>query len=293
MARSTFITLARSALQLIMGLSDPKIARPLAPHGLTEGTLEDGWARLRAVTRARRAPATSSERSRLVKEIDTMENHWFPIVRYVLHARFPGSARALFDGLRQSSGRDVILSADLFVVRLEEMAAGAEPFGAEGPAARQALADRGLTDDVLDTLRALLARVASLGDVEESAPDAATRARAVASLEAWYREWAGIARVVVTNRAHLRMLGLRNGRRAATPIQDEPGAQAVAPIEAPEPRAALPAQAGDAAAQPSAQLPGVCPLVRRREPARVGRVASRHPLAAPPPGVRGLPRRAS
>jgi hypothetical protein len=117
------------------------------------------------------------------------------------------------------------------------------------------MADRGLTDEVLDTLRALLDRVASLGDVEEAGPDAATRARAVASLEAWYREWAGIARVVVTNRAHLRILGLRNGRRAATPVQDEPDAQAVAPIEAPEPRAALPAQSGDAPPQPSAQLP--------------------------------------
>jgi hypothetical protein len=153
----------------------------------------------------------------MVKDLDGLENHWFPIARHVLNNRFSEMGDLLFDGLRQTSGREVVLSADLFVTRIQKMGEGEEPYGEVGVAARQALAERGLTDGLLGKFRDLIDRIGTLGEFDVSTVDEVQRAEAIAMLEAWYREWSGIARVVITNRTHLRTLGLRTTRRAAAP----------------------------------------------------------------------------
>jgi hypothetical protein len=55
-----------------MGLRDPGIRAALAPHGLTEAVLEDGWGRLRTVTHLPR-PVELPESPDIVKQLD-----WLP-----------------------------------------------------------------------------------------------------------------------------------------------------------------------------------------------------------------------
>jgi hypothetical protein len=212
MARLTSGQKIHAAVQLLIALPDPGIHAALAPHGLTEAVLDDGWGRLRMVTHLPR-PVGLSTNPDIVKRVDALENRWFPMARYSLQFRYPDMARKLFDGLSQVSGAAALVSADLFVSRIEQMAAGVEPFGEQGPEARAALRERGLTDEVLGEIRSLLAEVRTFPAGTVRMPDSEGRKAALDALWAWYREWAGVARIAVKNRTHLRMLGLRRSRR--------------------------------------------------------------------------------
>jgi hypothetical protein len=254
MARVSFIALVRSSLQLVLGFSDPKIAAPLMTYGLSPAVIDQGWELIYAFTRMRGRVMPQAEPN-LIREIDALENHWFPIARHVLGNRFPEMGSLLFDGLRQTSGREVILSADLFVTRIQKMGEGEEPYGEVGVAARKALAERGLTDAILGSFRDLIERVGILQELPPPPVDAHERAEAIAALEAWYREWSGIARVVITNRAHLRTLGLRTTRRtAASSVVEEAPEQVATPVATPVAAPPSPSPAADASPEPG---PGV------------------------------------
>jgi hypothetical protein len=87
-------------------------------------------------------------------------------------------------------------------------------------------------------------------------------------LWAWYREWAGLARVALTNRSHLRILGLTPKRRGATEEVDE----FADTVEMP----AVPAPAAQAGAFHGApQLPAPAPVATSPAPA-----ASPQPVTA-------------
>jgi hypothetical protein len=220
MSRITYGQKVHTALSLLMGLRDPGISAALPPHGLTEAVLQDGWDRLRTVTHLPR-PVELSASPDIVKQLDGLENRWFPMARYTLQFRYPELGRSLFDGLSQASGAAVLISADLFVSRVEQLAAGEEPFGEQGPEAREALRERGLTDEVLGQMRSLVAKAQTFKAPAVRMPDPTERQAAVDHLWAWYREWAGVARIALKNRTHLRMLGLRKPRRAASAVDAE------------------------------------------------------------------------
>jgi hypothetical protein len=220
MSKSSYGQKARKALQLLMGFRDPNISDALEPFGMTEAVLQDGWNRLQKVTHLPRSTAPLLDPG-LVLQIDTLENRWFPATRHVLQNRYAAIGSLLFDGVSQTSGREVVLSADLFTTRMEQMAAGEPPFDVDGPAAREALRERGLTGEVLAEMRGLVDRVQTFKRRAVRVPEPHERQAAVDHLWAWYREWAGLARVALTNRSHLRILGLAPKRRGATEEVDE------------------------------------------------------------------------
>jgi hypothetical protein len=220
MSKSSYGQKARKALQLLMGFRDPNISDALEPFGMTEAVLQDGWNRLQKVTHLPRSTAPLLDPG-LVLQIDTLENRWFPATRHVLQNRYAAIGSLLFDGVSQTSGREVVLSADLFTTRMEQMAAGEPPFDVDGPAAREALRERGLTGEVLAEMRGLVDRVQTFKRRAVRVPEPHERQAAVDHLWAWYREWAGLARVALTNRSHLRILGLAPKRRGAIEEVDE------------------------------------------------------------------------
>jgi hypothetical protein len=197
-----------------MGLGDPVVAEPLERHGFNAEVMEEGWRHLRALTHPHRGKSSSA--GTLIEQIDRAENLWFPVARIALRDRYPEIHEALFDGLRQTSGREVIISADIFLSRLDAMAAGEEPFGSQGPEAHSLLEARGLTEAVTRDLRALVEMAQGIREIPPALATAEAQKLASQRLAVWYREWSGIARAVITNRQHLRMLGLHRRRPASS-----------------------------------------------------------------------------
>jgi hypothetical protein len=173
MARTTYGQRAYTALQLLMGLRDPGIRDELAPFGMSEEVLEDGWRRLQRLTHLPRM--TQSLDANIVHRLDVLENRWFPMGRYTLQYVFPEITEKLFEGLRMTSGLEVVISADLFVNRVDKMAAGEAPFHEGGPEAREALRKRGFTDEVLEEMRSLVAKVHEFKEEIHRVPEPQTR----------------------------------------------------------------------------------------------------------------------
>lgn len=103
----------------------------------------------------------------------------------------------------------------VFLQRLSDMEKGKGPFQKGGKAARALLAERGLTQDIVDEATQLIAQV---GQATPALPAAAERPSddtiqaAEDAMWAWYREWGTIARTVVTSRRELRRMGFLGSR---------------------------------------------------------------------------------
>lgn len=101
----------------------------------------------------------------------------------------------LFVNLRQQQGRKVAVSVGLFLERLAVMAQGAEPFGADGPAARALLSERNFTAEREAGARAMLDELEAFKptpDAPQVTPEA--RRQSEDALWAWHLEWSAIAR---------------------------------------------------------------------------------------------------
>jgi len=226
------------AVEFLLGLRNPDVARELEPFGFTRVELEEGWGLLVDAIGTRLAGIAEAPPSQpgLLERLDEFENMWFPVARNVLARHYPEIGRQLFVNLVQSQGREVVITVLTFVSRLEEMAQGEEPFGAEGPAARQLLAERGLTDEREEEARALLQEIRELKSAPADPPRTAEeQAAAEEALWAWYLEWSAIARVGIKSRATLRKLGFFK-RRSSSGTDEEP--IEVAELETPEAAAA-------------------------------------------------------
>jgi hypothetical protein len=222
MANLTITQKAARCLRLILGMRHPEVAEALAPFGFSAETLEEGWRLMSALTAPRAAvPADPPRSPALVPQVDRFENTWFPIARGVLQHRYPQAAERLFAGISQTRGHDACLSVMTFLDRLDQMETGERPFGDIGPAAREALRERGLTEERLVEVRALLDQIATLEPPRTSQRLVALEEedRAVEALWGWYLEWSVVARRAVKNRTLLRSLGF-SPRLSAQP---EPG----------------------------------------------------------------------
>lgn len=106
---------------------------------------------------------------------------------------------------------------DTFVARYDELVARATTPGSEAHTAKALLDERGLTREVVDEARALLAtlrRAAPASSSEGGGATSAKRAEATAALWSWYLEWSAIARVALRERVLLVQLGLLTPRVA-------------------------------------------------------------------------------
>ena len=219
-------------VKLLRGASHPVVRRVLVQHGFTRADVDKGWDLLKATstfaTQVDPVPANPA----IVTALDSFENRWFPIVRFALEANYPAIAEHFFRGLGQASGDLVIVSVTLFVDRLELLEKGAEPFGSDGPAARELLSVRGLIPERVAEAKAYLEE---LRNVEEpvTLDERAGSKAAEDAVWSWYREWSRIVRHAISDRRWLRRLGLVS-RKAH---EDEEAPSTPETPEPPEPEA--------------------------------------------------------
>lgn len=207
---------------LLIGLRDPRIARELERFGFNEEVLAEGWSLFEEVTghRLDRALSRPSKQPNVVSKVDAFEDVWFPITQIILERHAPEMGAKLFLNLTREEGKSATFMVETFLRRLEEMEKGEAPFGKEGPATRDDLRTRGLTDEVVAEVTEDMERLKSLQE-DPAPPPAFDQAAAKAAEEAmwkWYLEWSAIARRVITDGNLLRVLGFkkRRGRSAAS-----------------------------------------------------------------------------
>ena len=210
------------SVEFLLGLRNRDVAKELEPFGFTKDKLDEGWGLLADATGARLAGIADAAPSQpgLLQRIDEFENTWFPVARNVLARHYPDVGRQLFVNLVQTQGQEVVITVLTFLSRLEDMARGEEPFGADGPAARQLLAERGLTEAREAEAHALMAEARDLKRTPADPPRTTEeQAAAESALWAWYLEWSAIARVAIKSRATLRKLGFFK-RRTSGPDEE-------------------------------------------------------------------------
>jgi hypothetical protein len=201
-------------LRFIQGVRHPAIFAALELYGFTAGELETGWTRLydfATLSYAKLGAALADPST--VQAIDEFENEWFPISQATLEHHYPEVAEKLFLNLSQTSGPEVAVSAGIFLRRLRQMERGAGEFAEEGRAARALLAERGLTEDVVANAEHLVGLMSKVAEQpQRRTPSAEEVRQAEDVMWAWYLEWSKIARTVIKDRRHLRMLGFLSAR---------------------------------------------------------------------------------
>ncbi|MDI1445099.1 hypothetical protein [Polyangium sp. 6x1] len=215
MARLTIGQKAERVLKLLIALRNPRIAAALSRHGFTNVDLDEGWTLLKNVTRTKldvvEAPQNTDPDA--LRALDAWENQWFVIAEATLKRHAPKIDAQVFRNLSQTDGMAVIVSVGTFLERLEaidrpEWDGG---FGQAGKEARALLAQRGLTETVVDEAKALLEKLRNVDgpmpDLEKIAAEDDSFEKAEAALWAWYLEWSAIARRAITQRGLLRQLG--------------------------------------------------------------------------------------
>lgn len=248
MSKVDFHEKVNRTIRLLLGLRHPEVRQALAPYHLTSEEIAKGWELVKEVGMARtvvqgEAKEVNLATARAMAELDAFQKLWFPIARVVLQAGFPAIGRAFFSGLRQDRGAAVPFVVFSFLDRLGALEKGDPIYGPDGPEARAHLAARGLTKEVEAKAASALEFWGEVhGEADDT--DGALRAEEAASAKLWsfYLEWSAVAAKVITNRAHLRWLGLASrartrGKAASPPL--------VRQLPAPPPRLrALPSPQG-------------------------------------------------
>jgi hypothetical protein len=218
MARQTLPEKTTRCLRFLLGLRHRAVQKALAARGLSDAVIEQGWDLLKAVGTARARfdlPAeVQSARPNPHRDLAELQDTWFPVARATLRARFPEVAAMFFSQLTRQRGGLVPTNMATFLARLGDLAAGAAPFGKEGPLARELLLKRGLTPEVEARAEAALALWSGMDDGPFESPEAVVAEEAaLAALWTFYLEWSAIASRTLTNPAHLRWLGLSESDR--------------------------------------------------------------------------------
>ena len=207
----------RRTLTFLTGLAHPRVAARLAHHGFGEAQLAEGWELLTRVTGARlgRLPATSAAQTDL-DALDEWENKWFPITEATLARHFPAIRDRVSLNLRQSTGREVLVSVGTF---LDHLAALAESEDADDAVALELLEQRGRNAQTRMEADLLLADITS---VAETVEDQANQVEQELEDAMWtyYLEWSAIARTVIDDGRLLQRLGFRR-KRPTPPAEPE------------------------------------------------------------------------
>ncbi|WP_437805609.1 hypothetical protein [Sorangium sp. So ce1078] len=178
-----------------------------------------------------------AERMRLLQEVDTFENTWFPRTRAIIRRVVPRERRdgfeaAFFKNLEQQPlGPAVIMSVGTFLRRIEGLARNSD---GDAKKVHKVLATRGLNEAKLEQVRELLARLeAGAGAAAQSPRVPAAeleRARkeqreALEGLRDWFNDWATTLRQVFPVKAQIQLGLTMLKRTAAAPgevVEEEP-----------------------------------------------------------------------
>jgi hypothetical protein len=186
--------------------------RPLS-HWMAEGT------------HAGQPGQFNAEQTRLLQEIDSFENFWFPSIRNILQRAIPEDDQELFlaaffkDLTQQPFGPGVLDSVPTLMARFEELATNKAPGAKE---AHRLGTKRGLTAKKIEQVRGLVASARKA--MPDSAPSssitpeqlAAAKKEQLAALQKlkrWYNDFATTFRGVFGTRVQIR-LGLTSMRRS-------------------------------------------------------------------------------
>lgn len=215
---------AQKTGKLLFGLNNPRVAAQLEPYGYSEVVHREGWGFLTLVSRNRLA--THQALPEDPKDLDDLEDfasHWFPIARAMLERTYSALANELFGNLRRTEGQSVTIGVGVFVERLDAMERGDEPFGADGPLAREHLRSRGLSDQVVSVVKEKLVDVQDL-HIERAPEPELDQEQIIEAEEAmwkWYLEWSAIVRTVIKDGNLLRSLGFRKRKGRFSVSNDE------------------------------------------------------------------------
>ncbi len=202
-------------LKFMMGVRHPHVTNRMAAFGFTEADLQEAWSRMEAVTRSTLTEsAPTSPDPKLVQKLDDFENVWFAVAKASLASRYPDVHSALFAKLPQATGRDVAITVRTFLGRLREMETGAGAFAENGPEARALLAERGLSETIVDDAAGLALELEKFAKVDNTATGTKEQQEAaIAHLWDWYLEWGAIARIAVKDRRYLKAMGFLTGKK--------------------------------------------------------------------------------
>ena len=190
------------------------------------------------------SPLASAEQLRLLQEIDTFENKWFPRTRGIIRRMVPRDARddfaaAFFKNLEQQPlGPAVVGSVSTYLARLKDLSKSASPHAKK---VRATLELRGLTSAKLEDIQKLLDKASHLvGDVPAPKADSAAikkaqaaQVEALADLRDWFTDWGTTLRSVLNVQEQIK-LGLTQVKRGGAIVDsadvvvtdDTPGADA-------------------------------------------------------------------
>lgn len=174
------------------------------------------------------SPLAGGEQLRLLQEIDTFENTWFPRTRAIIRRMVPRDARdefaaGFFKNLEQQPlGPGVVGSVSTFLARIEDLSKSASPHAKK---VRATLAARGLTEDKAADVRKLLDKASHLtGDIPPLKTDAAAihkaqaaQFEALADLRDWLNDWGTALRSVLNVQEQIK-LGLTRVKRGGTVV---------------------------------------------------------------------------
>jgi hypothetical protein len=205
---TSFTQKTSRVLQLLLGLRYPDVAAALQAFGFDDKEADQGWELLRAMGKARGRIVQPVVNAKIIQQLDAWENLWFPIAQATLTHRCPAVAQKMFQNLTQVSGREVAITVQMFVDRYDDLDQQGSDFGPEGATAKAVLAARGLTEEAMGEVKALLEELrhtAATPDAIEHAKEDA--AKAEEALWAWYLEWSQVVRSTIKNRWLLHQLG--------------------------------------------------------------------------------------
>jgi hypothetical protein len=204
---------AMRALRFLNAATSPKIRAKLSTRGFDEAELAEGWRLLQGATgHTMEVAAPKPAQPTLLDLLDSWENEHFPIISASLKRNFPEIHDAVFLNLSQTEGPALLVT----LPTLHERLVGLKK-SKDGKAALALLAKRGIDEAVLEALAELIAQATSIKpDVERRAAAEQTskdaRELAIKALDAYLDEWSALARQLITNKTHLRQLGLMSWR---------------------------------------------------------------------------------
>lgn len=185
--------------KFLLNVMHPRFDRARVAAGFTARDHGEGWMLFRrasgedlalAAVSALSAARSGAEPALPVdalQHLDSFENKWFPRTRRVIE-RFaaPDERQPMLDAFfhnlsQQPLGPGLMQSVPTFVQRVRALGAGT--FGS-GAKVRQVLAERGLTDAVLDAMQRAVDALRAAGVVAEDADEAAKAAQSAAEAQA-------------------------------------------------------------------------------------------------------------
>lgn len=186
----------------------------------------------------------TAEQMRLLQEIDSFENDWFPRVRSILQRTIPEARQTVFLGAffkdltQQPLGPGVLDSVPTLLDRFASLAQSNEPGAKEAYALGT---KRGLTKSKIEQMRGVVEAAEKAMPTSEAATSITPKQLATAKeeqlaalqqLRRWFNDWATTFRSVFGTRVQIR-LGLTSLKRSS---KDEPAtapaAEGTAPVTA-------------------------------------------------------------